>query len=96
MCRNKTPEWARQLLWSQAEINHKLGVIMALVSIEQSDLDDIATTVSDVADALQAVIDNPNPLAPADESALQAAVVKLQGVGPKTAPVEPPAEPPVA
>jgi hypothetical protein len=77
--------------------------IMALVSIEQSDLDDIATTVSETADILQGILDSDTPTPPADETAIRAAVTKLQGVGPKvpaTPDPEPevpeePAEPPV-
>jgi hypothetical protein len=88
--------WLRKRLENnQAETNRKLDHIMALVSIEQSDLDDIATTVSDTADILQGILDSDTPTPPADETALRAAVAKLQGVGPKVAPVEPPVEPPV-
>lgn len=67
-----------------SRINRKLDIIMALVSIEQSDLDDIASTVSDVADTLQGILDSDTPTPPADETALRAAVEKLQNVGPKT------------
>ena len=64
-------------------INRKLDQLMGLVSINQDRLDEVATTVSEVADSLQEVIDNDNELDPADESALNAAVEKLQSVGPK-------------
>lgn len=75
-------------LWLLAEalfaalhrINKKLEFIMALVSIEQDDLDSIANTVSTVADDLQAVLDSETPLSPADETALNAAVAKLQAL----------------
>lgn len=59
---------------------------MALVSIEQDDLDSIAGDVSDVADSLQEIIDSETPLDPADETALKAAVDKLKNVGPKVTP----------
>jgi hypothetical protein len=74
--------FAEAVFFSLHELSRKLDDLMALVSVEQSDLDSIAQTVSDVADSLQAIIDNPNPLDPADETALNAAVAKLQSVGP--------------
>lgn len=80
-----------------ASIEHQQGEIMALVSIEQTDLDTIASTVSGVADDLKTIIDNANPLAPADETALNAAVAKLQALDVVPAPVEePPVETPPA
>lgn len=78
-------------------INTKAGLIMALVAIEQGDLDSIATTIVQVADTLQAVLDSDTPLAPADESGVQDALTKLRAVGPKVPtdapPVNPPADP---
>lgn len=70
----------------QHQIHSDVRKLMAKVSIEQDDLDEIADTVSGVADSLQAVLDSETPLDPADESSLQAAVAKLQAVGPKVAP----------
>jgi hypothetical protein len=70
------------------QIKRKLDNVMALVSIEQTELDSIASEVSDVADSLQAVLDSETPLDPADETALKAAVEKLSGVGVKAAPGE--------
>lgn len=62
---------------------------MALVGIEQSELDSIATDVSDAADLLQGILDSETPTPPADVTAITAAVEKLKGVGPKTAAAEP-------
>lgn len=72
-------------------ITNRLGRLMALVSIEQEELDRIGGVVSTVADDLKFIIENPNPLAPADEAVLLAAVDKLQALDVKpTPPVEPP------
>jgi uncharacterized protein YoxC len=77
-----------ELIAGQHRIERKLTRIMTAVQIEQEELDSIASTVSDVADTLQGIIDSETTLAPADESALTAAVEKLQGVGPKVTPSE--------
>lgn len=76
-----------QWIWLYKQLDRifwKQEMIMALVSIEQQDLDDIATTVSDTADILQGILDSDTPTPPADETALREAVAKLQAVGPKT------------
>ena len=67
-------------------IEQKVDKLMALVSIQQEDLDSIAATVSEVADSLQAILDSDTPTPPADETALRAAVDKLKTVGPKATP----------
>lgn len=56
---------------------------MALVAIEQGDLDAIAVTIVQVAETLQAVLDSDTPLAPADEAGVQEALTKLKAVGPR-------------
>lgn len=84
--------WWAELLRRLEHIDQRMGRIMALVSIEQSELDNIAATVSTVADDLKVIIANPNPLAPADETALLAAVDKLQALDVKPTP-EPAPEP---
>lgn len=70
---------------------------MALVAIEQGDLDAIAVTIVQVAEVLQGVLDSDTPLAPADESGVQDALTKLKAVGPRVPtdapPVNPPADP---
>jgi hypothetical protein len=80
-----------------SRIERKQDITMALVAIEQGDLDSIAVTISQVAETLQAVLDSDTPLSPADESGVQEALTKLKAVGPRVPenapPVNPPAEP---
>ena len=76
-------------------IERKQDISMALVAIEQSDLDAIAVTIEQVADTLQAVLDSDTPLAPADESGVQDALRKLQAVGPRVPDNAPPVSEPV-
>ncbi len=74
---------------------------MALVSIDQSVLDEIGNQLGVIADGVQAIIDDPsNDLGPADLTAVTNGVSRLQGLvaQPETpvepeAPVEDPAEP---
>lgn len=90
------PEWAKQFelrLNKELEsINRKLGNIMALVKVEQGDLDaldqglDEATTA--LSDKLQALIDA-GSLPAGDVSALQADLEALKALS-APAPVEPP------
>lgn len=68
---------------------------MALVAIEQGDLDAIATTITQAAETLQAVLDSETPLAPADEAGVQDALTKLKAVGPRVPTDAPPVNPPV-
>jgi hypothetical protein len=74
-----------EILAGQRHINRKLDRIMALVSIEQGDLDQFASTLSTIGDDLAAIIAAGN-LQPADESALQAAVAKVQALDVPAAP----------
>lgn len=78
-----------KIISNQESHSRKLEEIMALVSIEQDELDGIASDVSDAADLLQGILDSETPTPAADETAIKAAVEKLKGVGPKVAPVEP-------
>lgn len=67
---------------------------MALVQVEQSVLDAFATELANIADAVQAIVDDPgNPLQDADVSGLTSAVTRLQGMlaAPETPVEEPPA-----
>ena len=64
---------------------------MALVSIDQTVLDELGNTLQTVADGVQSIIDDPdNDLGPADLSAVTDAVSRLQALvaNPET-PVEP-------
>lgn len=65
--------------------------IMALVSIEQSVLDAFGTTLQEIADNVQEIVDDPsNDLGPADVSGITGAVTRLQElVAEPESPVEP-------
>lgn len=74
---------------------------MALVSIEQGDLDTIASTVSSTADTIEtvktdlaAILASETTLDPADETALQAAVTKLTAAGTDLQSLDPNSAPP--
>jgi len=86
------PRWAAEL---EERINNKLGKLMALVKVEQADLDALDQGLDDATAALsakiQALIDAGNVPA-GDVSALQADLEALRALG-APAPVEPPAEP---
>lgn len=69
---------------------------MALVSIEQSVLDELGNTLGTIADGVQAIIDDPsNDLGPADFTAVTAGVARLQSLvaAPETPADETPVEP---
>lgn len=68
---------------------------MALVAIEQGDLDTIATTIVQVADQLQGVLDSPTQLAPADQRGVEDALTKLRSVHPRVPTDAPPVSEPV-
>ena len=76
-------------------IEGKQDATMALVAIEQSDLDAIAVTVVQVAEHLQKVLDSDEDLGPADTRAIQDALTKLQAVGPRVPTDAPPVSEPV-
>ena len=76
-------------------IERKQDATMALVAIEQSDLDSIAVTIVQVADTLQAVLDSDEDLGPADQRGIQDAVTKLKAVGPRVPTDAPPVSAPV-
>lgn len=84
MCRNKTPEWARQLLWSQAEINYKMEILMSLVSVDSDALaqldTDLKAAATSIGDRIQALVDAGVAIPAGDLSALQADVAALQGL----------------
>jgi hypothetical protein len=74
------------------------ALIVALASIEQSVLDQIGSSLQEVADGVQAIIDDPgNDLGPADMTAVTSAVSRLQDLvaNPET-PVEPTPDAPPA
>lgn len=80
-------------------LNHltrKLGHLMALVSVDQTVLDSIGTELGSIADAVQALVDNPDvPLGAADLSSITAAVSRIESslTAPET-PVDPAPEAP--
>lgn len=76
-------------------IERKQDLTMALVAIEQADLDAIAVTIVQVAEGLQAVLDSEEDLGPADKSSIEDALTKLKAVGPRVPTDAPPVTPPV-
>jgi Skp family chaperone for outer membrane proteins len=84
------PEWAKKF---EARINNKLGKIMALVQVEQGDLDALDQALDDatkaLSDKIQALIDA-GKLPAADVSALQADVENLRALAAPAPVVEPP------
>lgn len=90
MCRNKTPEWAKHLLWSQAEINWKVGILMGEV---QDAVDAVVVELGKAKDEIVAQIADLEAQIAAGEvpdlTALKAAAQALDDVVPD-APVEPP------
>lgn len=76
-------------------IERKQDITMALVAIEQADLDMIATTIVQVAEDLQEVLDSDEDLGPADQSGIEAALTKLKAVGPRVPTDAPPVSEPV-
>lgn len=98
-CFGRAPQWAKMMFEELddqlAGIRRQLrmlaygeGEIMAQVSIEQGDLDGVATSLEALVTALGSVSGN---LPAADESALNQAVSDLQGAVGKLSP--PPAAP---
>ncbi len=78
----------------QHTILEKLEIIMALVKVDQTVLDAIGTTLTEVADAVQVIVDDEtNPLTDADLTGITTPVTRLQEIltKPET-PVEPPSE----
>ena len=76
-------------------IERKQDLTMALVAIEQADLDAIAVTIVQVAEGLQAVLDSEEDLGPADKSSIEDALTKLKAVGPRVPTDAPPVSAPV-
>lgn len=68
---------------------------MALVQVDQTVLDAIGSTLGDVADAVQKIVDDEtNPLGEADLTGITEPVARLQEILTKPEePVEPPVEP---
>lgn len=76
-------------------ITRKIGHLMALVSVDQTVLDGIGTELGTIADAVQALVDNPDvPLQAADLTSITDAVGRIESslTAPET-PVEPAPEP---
>jgi hypothetical protein len=99
-----TPKWAIELkarldviYANQQTIMERQGIIMALVQVDQTVLDAIGTELGNVADAVQAIVDNPSvPLEAADLTGITAPVSRLQELLTKPEePVDPPVDPPV-
>jgi hypothetical protein len=90
--------WLRKRLEdNQVQTSRKLVHLMALVQIDQSVLDAFGTTLNEIADAVQAIVDDEdNPLGDADVTGITAPIARLQEIlTTPEEPVEPPVEPPV-
>lgn len=72
----RTPLWARCLNMKIDNLTQQIGKIMALVQIDQADLDNLATKL----EALVTEVKNipPATLPPANETAVNQAVTDLQ------------------
>jgi hypothetical protein len=89
------PRWLNEIICNQHRIINRLDYLMALVSVDQTVLDSIGTELGSIADAVQALVDNPDvPLGAADLSSITDAVSRIESslTAPET-PVEPPVEP---
>ena len=87
------PDWARQLHLELHKLNTKVDTLMALVSIEFTELDALDVALDEATAAISARIDllvAAGTLPAADVSALQADVENLRALS-APAPVEPPA-----
>jgi len=87
---SQQPKWATAM---ETRLNRKMDIIMAMVQVEQGDLDALDASLDEVSSAIankiQALIDAAQtPLPAAELSALQADVETLRGL---SAPVPPPA-----
>lgn len=91
MCR-RTPDWARQLHLELHHLDSKVDTLMALVKIEQDQLDALDAALDDVTTSLEAKLEELKASLPdADLSALDADVAALRALAAPAA-VEPPVE----
>lgn len=79
----QTPAWAMQLAGQVTQIQKGINRIMALVEIDQTDLDTLATSLESVKTTLAAEIASLQQQLPAaDLSGLNQALTDLQGLEP--------------
>lgn len=87
----RPPRWAVQLQTDIRRIIELQEYTMALVQIDQTVLDAFGSTLSEIADAVQAIVDDEtNPLGDADVTGITAPITRLQELLTKPEePVEP-------